>query len=167
MTVGAGDVIAASDVNNLLTDGDACVFLGDSVITTGSSTWTSTESGAVMTITVPTVVGRRYRIDFTGNIKTSTQTFAITSANAELAIMRIREDTASGTQLCGNQMFVTHASGNGFLCTMWALYTADATESKTFVVTGQRNGAASGGSQSIVGSATQPARMAVYQIAGA
>jgi hypothetical protein len=148
----AGDPVYASDINTLV---------ARETLTSDSTTWTSTESGSVFEITADLVSGRLYRIDLTCHVSTDAQTFAITSANTEMAIIRIKEDDVSGTQLCGDQIKLGHTSANGFKLSTWVYYTAAATGPKTFVVTGQRNGAASGGNQRLRGFPLRPCILTV------
>jgi hypothetical protein len=141
------------------------MMVGEPVmLTSDSATWTGTESGSLMSITVPVIIGRLYRVDFTCNTATTAQTFPITSANLEIPIMRIREDNASGNQLTQDSVPFGNASGNGVKITTFALYEADATEAKTFVITGQRNGAGSGGTHRIEADPNRPAILMVNQL---
>ena len=167
MTVLAGDPIYASDINSLLTGAANVVQWVDGVTyTADSATWTTTESAALMSITVPVVTGRTYRIDLTCHVSTTVQTFAITSANLEQAIVRIREDTAAGTQLIGDQLPLGQVTSLGFKLTTHAWYTAVTTGNKTFCVTGQKPAAQSGGNQQFRAGATRPGMLSVYQVKG-
>jgi hypothetical protein len=108
------------------------------VITADSTTWSGTESGALMTVTGPVVSGERYKIEFYGKVQAS----AVGSPSTEVALMRIREDNASGTEVAAGQMYLYSASSVGFTTTVKAEWVASSTATKTFVFTGQRNGGA-------------------------
>jgi len=159
-----GQRLTADLLNDNIAD-LAVAFIGSESLTSDSSTWVGTESGAVHSITVPVIEGRTYRIDLTARISTDAQTFPITAANSEIAIIRIREDSSTGTQLCEDQVLVTHATGNGHKITTFAHYIADATEDKTFVMTGQRNGTGSSGNQRVRAATTKPTIFDVFQLA--
>lgn len=167
MTVLAGDVIYASDLNSLLTGTANVVQWVDGVsYTADSATWTTTESAALMSITVPVVTGRTYRIDLTCHVSTTVQTFPITSANLEQALIRVREDTATGTQVLGDQLPLGQVTSLGFKLTTHAWYTAVATGNKTFCVTGQKQAAQSGGNQQLRAGSTRRGLLSVYQVKG-
>lgn len=164
----AGDVIYASDINSLLTGTANVVQWVDGVsYTSDSATWTTTESAALMQITVPVVAGRTYRIDLACHVSTTAQTFPITSSNLEQAIVRIREDSSTGTQLLGDQLPLGQVTSLGFKLTTYAWYTAVSTGNKTFVVTGQKPAAQSSGNQQFRAGSTRPGLLSVYQVKGA
>lgn len=164
----AGDIIYAADINSLLTGPANVVQWVDGVpAVADSATWNATESAALMSITVPLVAGRTYRVDLACHVSTDTQTFALSQANAETAVIRIREDTATGTQMIGDHIPIYHNGTLGFKLTTYAWYTAVATGNKTFVVTGQHGANGSGGLQRFRAGATRPGLLSVYQVKGA
>lgn len=100
-----------------------------SVVIGATSTETQTDS-----LTVNLVSGRLYEVTWTGN-------YTSTVAD-DTMLWRIREDSSSGTQICGGRTTWNSTSQHAapFLRTH---YLASATAAKTFVVTGQRSGSGS------------------------
>jgi hypothetical protein len=143
----AGEVIVAEDVN---------VWIGEDAIDADSSTWDDTPEVVVGTVTVGLVDDYRYKIWFHGRVSTDVA--------GDYAGLRIREDSVSGTQLqfSGNIHLPT-TTGNGFPTFLFATYTAAATASKTFVLTGQRT-AGTGTAHRIRGSSSSPGYLVVERI---
>jgi hypothetical protein len=117
----AGDVINSADVN---------VRVGVTPITANSATYGATESAALFSVTAPLVSGQNYKI------------FAYLTVAADVAgdtsFMRLREDTASGTQVAGSNVYCGSNNANGYATVLYTEYTALSTASKTWVITGQR-----------------------------
>lgn len=99
-------------------------------ITTNSSTYGATESGALFSVSAPLVSGLTYRIFVY-------VTVAVDVAG-DVSFIRIREDSASGTQLAGSNVYGGTTNSSGFPAVIYDEYTATSTGSKTFVITGQR-----------------------------
>lgn len=129
-SVPAGSSYAAGNINT---------SIDDAIATSNSTTWTATESGAVMTITAVLVSGRNYMVEVSACVGTDAVVYPLTAANAESASLRIREDSSTGTQIAQAQVFIPTTSSVGFATGCRAKYTAVASASKTFVVTGQRS----------------------------
>lgn len=128
MPVGAGGYVYASGENRVNS-------LDEDEKQADSSTWTGTETGALFTVTADLVNGERYELEFFGNFNTSS---SAASPGIEFSLVRIREDTAAGTQIASAHAYMPTTAGAGFPVSMKVRYTAVATGSKTFVVTGQR-----------------------------
>lgn len=129
MTVTGGQKILASHINTLE---EATQEREDTeILTSDSSTWDDTPEVSITTVTATLVSGQRYKIWFHGRVSTDV-------AN-DTAGLRIREDAGvAGTQLGFTNMHMPTTSGNGFTTTVYAEYTAAASGSKTFTLTGQR-----------------------------
>jgi hypothetical protein len=98
-------------------------------ITADSSTWTTTET-SISTVVASLTSGLLYRVQCC---------IPLSSGSAgELMNLRIREDTVAGTQLQGINVYASTTSAVGFQGYVVAEYTAVATGSKTFVLTGSR-----------------------------
>lgn len=126
--------------------------VGTNTETSNTSTFTTTET-VTDDVTVSLVNGERYLVEFNGAFQTSVAGDDVTA--------RIREDNLAGTQLQGERRDILAGSINQY----WyirAEYTATATGSKTFVVTGVR----SSGSGNIfrAGATTGPAYLTVTHI---
>lgn len=148
MTVSAGDVILASDINNLVER------KGTSLITADTTTWNATET--VTTTTAATLVsGLRYKVWFTGRISTDVA--------ADAANMRIREDNLTGTQLGFGQVYLPTTTANGWFFYLYAEYTAVSSASKTFALTGQRS-IGTGTAHRVRASASAPAWFNIERI---
>jgi hypothetical protein len=80
----------------------------------------------------------------------------------DLAFMRLREDTSAGTQNDATNVSIPTTSGSGFPGILYAEYTAAATGSKTWVVTGSRG--AGTGTQSIAAGGSRPAYLTVDRL---
>lgn len=122
----SGDVTSYSDV---------AVRAATASVTADSATWSASESGALLTATGTVTAGQTYKIFFSGNVSTNA---TAASPGIEISIMRIREDTATGNQLDGKIFYVPTVAGNGYGGHLYAEWTASATGSKSFVVTGNR-----------------------------
>jgi hypothetical protein len=140
--VGAGDRIPWSYI---------ATRVGTSTLTSNSATWTSSESAALITVTASLVSGLTYKVTATLKVNSS--------AAADVAFMRLREDTASGTQDDGVNVYMGTNNGNGFAAILYTEYTAAATGSKSWVVTGSR--ASGSGTQGIVCSVNRPCFLTV------
>lgn len=98
-------------------------------ITANSSTYGATET-TLYTITPSLVSGLTYRIIFIAKI-------AVDVAG-DVSFARIREDSLTGNQLDGANVYGGTTNTSGFTVYAISEYTAAATGTKTFVVTGQR-----------------------------
>lgn len=121
-----GDKVTADALNaNLVEE-----YENATAITSDSSTWNATEA-SISTVAATLVSGLVYRIVFTGRISTDVA--------ADLAILRIREDNLTGTQLQLSQIYLPTTTGNGYTLYFYAEYTAVSSASKTFALTAQRS----------------------------
>jgi len=112
---------------------------------------TTTET-AVMTVVAAVVTGRIYRIKWVFNVDSSVA--------ADTVLLRIREDSVSGTVL---QTGRYRANSNvNYPVTQEAEYTADATEDKTIVASLQRESGS--GNVQLIAAATQPSYLYVDYI---
>lgn len=104
--------------------------VGEAELTADSTTWNATESGTLMSASPTLVSGFKYKVFV----------FVVVSTDvaADTAGMRLREDTASGTQMQLAPIYLPTTSANGFALAAYAEYTAVANGAKTFVLTGQR-----------------------------
>lgn len=118
-------------------------------VTADSATFTTVET-IVATFTAPLVSGQVYEIIAMLFMHTSSSA----ATPAEVALTRIREDNVTGTQLQGANIPMLTASSGGFPALLRAEYTAVATATKTFVITGIRNGGA--GTMNLKASASSP-----------
>jgi uncharacterized protein (DUF3084 family) len=127
------------------------------VVVADSSTFTTTESGALASVTVPLISGRTYRVRFTGGWNSTVLADTIT--------VRLREDTASGTQVDSDTINTPLVSSlRGGKVSVEGRYTATATANKTFVVTGQRE--AGTGNCRLAASTLRPAILEVLYESG-
>lgn len=136
---------------------DVAVRVGTATLTTNSATWTTVESGALITVTANLVNGFNYRILLT------TTVVSTVGALTEAAFMRIREDNATGTQDTGANVSIPNTNGFGYPAVLIAEYTAIATGAKTWVATGSRITGATG-TQGIVCSTSRPTLLTVDRI---
>lgn len=131
-------------------------LIGETIATADSATFTTTET-VVMSITVPLVAGRTYRILASGMSRSDIATDDIR--------WRIREDNATGTELQTLVILDVNSTavppGNW---TMEARYTAASTASKVVVVTGVRN--VGSGNCALEAAATRPAFLSCYYHSG-
>lgn len=104
-------------------------LIASSAATADSANFTTTEV-IVMTVTAPVVIGRRYSI-WAG------PTFH-SSVDGDVVHSQLREDNVSGTVLDRTDDYIRVTTTTIDRTTLFAMYTADATENKTFVVTGDR-----------------------------
>lgn len=98
-------------------------------ITANSSTYGATET-TLYTITPSLTNGLTYRVGVLLKV-------AVDVA-ADVSFVRIREDTLTGNQLDGTNVYCGTTNTSGFLVIATSEYTATATGAKTFVITGQR-----------------------------
>jgi hypothetical protein len=96
-----------------------------------SSNFTTTEV-TLASVTAAVVIGRTYRVVFHGSFASSVAGDAL--------FVRIREDSLAGNQLQSTAFTIDTTTGVGWKNTLEAEYTADATEDKTFKLTGIRAG---------------------------
>lgn len=101
-------------------------------LTTNSATWTTTETGALITASPTLVAGSTYKITLVAKVSST--------VTSDVSFMRIREDSATGSQLDGCCVFIGSPTSNGYPLTMYTEYTAAGSGVKNFVVTGQRIG---------------------------
>ena len=127
-------------------------FLDDNILTSASSNFTTTET-VVQTITIDQMVGHDYRI-----IWSST---CLSSVAGDRITWRIRETNVSGTVIKARDVICSTAS-NSYDCSLRAAYSAGATGSKTFVVTGQR--AAGTGNCQRFANANNPSILDVFSV---
>ena len=105
--------------------------IATTTVTSDSSTFTTSESAALASVTASLVSGRTYRVRFVGR-------WGSTVADDQVRA-RLREDDATGTlaNFSASHLFTNSASGNDLML-VEAEFTASSTGSKTFVITGQR-----------------------------
>lgn len=129
--------------------------IATSIETTDSATFTAETQ--VMSITVPLVTGRTYRVRvIAGFISTSSE---------DQVIVRIREDNTSGTVLNRDYVFIaTGTTNRNFKAVIEAEFTAASTANKTFVITGER--AVGGAGDCMLETAEAPAYLYVDYIRG-
>lgn len=106
-------------------------LIASSSVTADSANFTTTET-VVMTVTAPVVTGRTYSIWGFPSFQSSVADDFVRAA--------IRQDNASGTRMDLSDIAILTTTGTIWTASLFALYTADATEEKTFVVTGDRIG---------------------------
>jgi hypothetical protein len=104
-------------------------LIASSVATADSANFTTTEV-IVMTVTAPVVIGRTYSV-WAGPTFHST-------VDADVVHSQLREDNVSGTILDRTDDYIRVTVSAIDRTILYAHYTADATENKTFVVTGDR-----------------------------
>ena len=105
--------------------------IATTVETSDSAGFTTSET-QVSSVTASVVSGRVYRVRFAGG-------WASTAAD-DVVSVRIREDNSSGTQLLLRVVQIFRTGSFTSAPTLEAEYTADATENKVFVLTGERIG---------------------------
>jgi hypothetical protein len=113
-----------------------------------------TAEASVGSVTCYLETGKTYAL--TGNARISS------TVASENSIARVREDTASGTQVTQAQVTVSNTSTQGFNAAIYGEYTAVATGNKTFHLTLQRNGGT--GNHQIRGAAVAPSWLYVELI---
>lgn len=123
--------------------------------TSDSGTWTTTETLAD-TVTAPVVSGRIYKIVWWGGVATTVAGDTVT--------IRMREDNITGTILSERNHYLPTSSSGGFALYHEGRYTADATENKTFVIGGVRNGGT--GTHHADGTATRIRLLYVEYVSG-
>jgi hypothetical protein len=123
------------------------------IITADSATYAGTESGALISATGVLTAGYTYKLSAFFRVQSSV-------TGTELSLMRIRLDAATtGQHLCAGQLHIPTNTGLGFSLAMYCEYTAAASGSKTFVVSGLRNGGS--GNHRIVANTDTPAYLLV------
>lgn len=138
-----------------LSNADVAIRVATTLVTVSpATTFVGTESIALFSASALLVSGWNYKVTAFMAVKSSVA--------ADIALMRIREDTAAGTQDQFGQVYIGSTSGNGFVIYLYAEYTAAATATKTWVVTGQRNGGT--GTLQVVAGPTLPAFLTVDRI---
>lgn len=124
------------------------------IVTSSSATITTTET-VIATVVAALVTGRTYRLRFAGAINNS--------QIASTGLIRLREDSVSGTQL---QVVREHAhtAAQNYPLIVEVEYTAVATGNKTFVATLVRGTGT--GDHSLTASASQPTYLYTDYIRG-
>lgn len=107
-------------------------------ITAASGTFTTTET-ALATVTGVLEAGQRYAI-VADNVRFSAS--AVGSPSLEAAMVRIREDNLTGTEIGANQIGILTSSTIGFGIRVYTEFTAAATGAKTFQLTAVRQSGA-------------------------
>lgn len=154
MTVTGGQKILATHINTIETATQERV--ATTILTADTSTWDDTPEVAATSVTGTLVSGQKYKIWFHGRVSTDVA--------ADTAGLRIREDAGvAGTQLGFTNVGMPSTSGNGFTTTVYAEYTAAASGSKTFTLTGQRT-AGTGVAHRIRAAASSPAFLAIDKV---
>jgi hypothetical protein len=154
MTITGGAKILATDILAIETATEE--RMATTILTADSSTWDDTPEIAATSVTATLVSGQKYKIWFHGRVSTDV-------AN-DTAGLRIREDAGvSGTQLGFTNMHIPTTTGNGFTTTLYAEYTAAASGSKTFTLTGQRT-AGTGVAHRVRAAASSPAFLAIDKV---
>lgn len=152
----AGDDILASDVN---------LELDVDELTADSGTWTTTESGALLTVTATVVSGRRYELKFGMAVSTTTPVGGVVGPPTnETSALRVREDSALGAEVSRPTFYLPNSSTIGYWCEHSTDWVASATGAKTFVVTGQRTTGAGTASHQIRAGATRKAKFKIELI---
>lgn len=124
MTVAAGDIIKASDINKVL---DRRV--GSNFVVVNSAGFTTIT--VINTLVVNLVAGRTYGLNFSARISSSIA--------ADACLVRIKPGSVAGTDLNVTQSGIPTASNSGWDTELYAEFTASATGSQTFVSTVERS----------------------------
>jgi hypothetical protein len=149
VAVSPGNAVTAFDMNT---------WVGIAQLTADSATWGATESAAsLLSVTFQEVIGQEYKITLSTNVGTDV-------AN-DCALIRVRADTVTGTQLLGPQVFMPTTSVNGFGLHMTGKYTGSVAGIKTLVITGQRN-SGTGVAHRIRAAGSRPTFFAVERLNG-
>lgn len=122
-----------------------------SPVTANSSTFTTTETSPLVSVTFAQTSGLTYKINVWVPIQST--------AAGDVCFCRIREDNNTGNQLDGANLYIGSTSANGYPSIMYAEYTAGSTGSKTIVFTGARTGGS--GTLNLSASTSRPAWMTV------
>lgn len=133
---------------------DVATRVASAPLTADSATWTSSESGALITVTASLVSGWTYKIYATMKVQSTVA--------ADVAFMHLRQDSATGSQDDGANVNIPTSGGNGFPVWLYTEYTASATGSKIWVVTGSR--ASGTGTQKIAAGTSRPAFLTVDRL---
>lgn len=146
MTVTGGAKILATDINTIETATETRI--ATTTIVADSSTWSNTPEVSASTVTGTLVSGQLYMITFIGRVSSDVA--------ADVTGLRIREDAGvAGTQLQFAPFAIASTSGNGFMVTLVAEYTAVSSAAKTFTLTGARQ-AGTGTAHRVRGTANAP-----------
>jgi hypothetical protein len=143
--VAAGDIVPWSYI---------ATRVAISTIVADTTTYGGTET-SLATIAATLINGLTYGVYFNGRVSADVA--------ADLSGLRLREDTVIGNQLNFTNVYVGATTGNGFTTVAYGEYTAGATASKTFVLTGQRTGG-SGTAHRVRASANAPAFLMITLI---
>jgi hypothetical protein len=147
MTVTAGARILAEDAR--------APRIATTVVTTSSSATSGTTELQVTSVAASLILGKTYRVRYAGAFTASVTT--------DHHFIRIREDTSAGDQMQGRRLTGPTAA-SAYPVNIEAEYTADATGSKTFVVTLQRT--AGSGTITNYAAGDQPGYLAVDYVSG-
>lgn len=146
MTAAAGGKIYASDINTRV--GAATPVVADGPTTTGTTEYTTAPQ---ISATATLVAGRKYKVVLQMSVRASVA--------GDCYLIRIREDSTTGTQLQQQQIYCDTTSVSGFPCLMIAEYTAVSSGSKTFAVTMSRNDGTGVGN--LAAAASRPATLTI------
>lgn len=124
-----------------------------SVETADSSSFTTTET-VIDSVTATLVKGRTYRVRWSGGVASTTA--------GDVVLIRVREDSVTGTNLSERNFHIASASSGGFGMDIEAEYTALADGDQTFAVTGLRNGGT--GALNGEGASTRPRFLYVDEV---
>lgn len=125
-------------------------------LTADSAVWTTVESGSLLSVVAPLISGWKYAVKMFTAVSTTV------GGGTEYAVMRVRQDTAAGTQVMGPQVTLASSSTVGFAVYGYAEFTAVSTANKTFVLTGERNGGT--GNHQVRAGAVRPTWLIVDRI---
>lgn len=113
----------------------------------------STSEIVDMSVTAPVVSGRTYWV---------IADFAIDGTDDDVALVRLREDSISGTELVARRLRLNTVGGTtGTAMPLRVRYTAGTTEDKTFVLTHE-----SGVASNLAGGSTTPCYFWVEYVSG-
>lgn len=123
----------------------------------------TTVETVVLTTTLSMTSGQTYGIYLKANISSGTQmAWNVATPTFELALVRIREDNATGTQMSLDLIIQPSSSSSGYPLSAYAEYTAVSTASKTIVATLIKS-TGTGGWQ-LRASATRPSTLRVQPL---
>jgi hypothetical protein len=133
MTFFAGDELDAADLDFVA----EATKVTTTTVSADTSTYTTTEA-LLATFSATLVSGRGYAVEADLAVVAS----AVASPSAEVSLVRLREDNLTGSQLAQVNVYLVSTSSAGFPTRLYAEYTAVSSGSKTFAITGVRNGGA-------------------------
>lgn len=119
---------------------------------------TTTET-AVLTVTIPMVSGQTYGI----SVKATISSTVVTAIGTNLASVRVREDSTTGTVITSDVFAALSTAPAGYPYSTYAEYTAVSTANKTIVFTIVRNTATTETYQ-LRAAATRPGMMRVQPL---